>query len=82
MAMFFIQSHKLHTSVGKLPVDDEILNKYACGNFASIFSIIKNAIFSHHGATCVEVPHFANFGIDGIILCPSPVSGNSVCVVI
>ena len=52
--MFFIQNHKLHTSVGKLPVDDEILNKNACGNFASIFSVIKNAVFSHHGATCVE----------------------------
>ena len=73
---------KLHTSVGKLPVHDEILNKYACSNFASIFSIIKNAIFSHHGATCVEVPHFANLGIDGIIFCPSPVSGHSVCVLI
>ena len=73
--MFFIQNHKLHTSVGKLPVHDEILNKNACGNFASLFSIIKNAIFYHHGATCVEVPHFANLRFDGIILCPSPVQG-------
>ena len=81
----------LYTSVGKLPVHDEILNKNACGNFASLFSIIKNAIikdsiiknsFSRHGATCVEVPHFANLRIDGIILCSSPVSGNSVCVLI
>ena len=36
----------------------------------------------NHGATCVEVPHFANLGIDGIIFCSSPVSGNSVCVLI
>ena len=53
--MLFIQNHKLHTSVGKLPVHDEILNKnahgnfasgnFAHGNFASIFSVIKNAIF-------------------------------------
>ena len=41
----FYTNHKLHTSVGKLPVHDEILNKNACGNFASIFSVIKNAIF-------------------------------------
>ena len=31
--------------MGKLAVHDEILNKNACGNFASIFSVIKNAIF-------------------------------------
>ena len=43
--MFFMQNQKLHTPVGKLPVHDEILNKNACGNFASIFSVIKNAIF-------------------------------------
>ena len=36
---------RLYTSVGKLPVHYEIWNKNACGNFASLFSIIKNAIF-------------------------------------
>ena len=39
------QLRLVYTSVGKLPVHDEILNKNACGNFASLFSIIKNAIF-------------------------------------
>ena len=38
------QLRLVYTSVGKLPVHDEILNKNACGNFA-LFSIIKNAIF-------------------------------------
>ena len=33
----------MYTSVGKLPVHDEILNKNAHGNFA-LFSIIKNEI--------------------------------------
>ena len=31
----------INTSVGKLPVHDEILNKNPCGNFASLFSIYK-----------------------------------------
>ena len=73
--MFFIQNHKLHTSVGKLPVHDEILNKNACGSFALYFLLLRMQSFSHHGATCVEVPHFANLRFDGIILCPSPVQG-------
>ena len=34
----------MYTSVGKLPVHDEILNKNACGNFASLFSIYKTLI--------------------------------------
>ena len=46
------------------------------------FLLLRMQSFSHHGATYVEVPHFANLGIDGIILCSSPVSGNSVCVLI
>ena len=56
--------------MGKLPVHDEILNKNACENIASMFSIIKNEIFLP--PTCVEVPHSANLVIDGIISCPRP----------
>ena len=50
--------------------------------YLSIYLLLRMQSFSHHGATCVEFPHFANLGIDGIILCSSPVSGNSVCVLI
>ena len=39
------------------------------------FLLLRMQSFSHHGAICVEVPHFANLGFDGIILCPSPVQG-------
>ena len=46
------------------------------------FLLLRMQSSSHHGATCVEVPHFANLGIDGIIFCPSPVSGNSVCALL
>ena len=41
------------------------------------FLLLRMQSFSHHGATCVLVPQFANLGIDGIILRSSPVSGNS-----
>ena len=40
------QLRLVYTSVGKLPVHDEILKqKMPVGNFASLFSIIKNTIF-------------------------------------
>ena len=47
----------------------------AVGILHLYFLLLRMQSFSHHGATCVEVPHFANLGIDGIIFCPSPVSG-------
>ena len=39
------------------------------------FLLLRMQYFSHPGATYVEVPHFANLGFDGMILCPSPVQG-------
>ena len=34
------------------------------------FLLLRMQSFSHHGAICVEVPHFANFRFDGIICVP------------